>query len=69
MTVFLAEGTYAVGETAVFKPETRKFSETERLTIRSEVLPDDTEWHTGRMPTLIHTMPLAKRGFTFGMDI
>lgn len=69
MTVFLGEGTYAVGETATFKPETRKFSEAERLTIRAEVLPDDPEWHTGRMPTLIHTMPLAKRGFTFGMDI
>ena len=62
ITVILAKGTYAVGETATFKPETRKFSKTERLTIRAEVLPDDPEWHTGRMPTLIHTMQLAKRG-------
>jgi hypothetical protein len=30
-----------------------------RLTIRAEVLPDDPEWHIGRMPSLIHTMPLS----------
>ena len=69
MTVILSEGTYAVGETATFKPAGRKFSKTDRLTIRAEVLPDDPDWDTGRMPTLIHTTPLAKRGFTFGMDI
>jgi hypothetical protein len=69
MTVILSEGTYAVGETATFKPNDRKFSKTDRLTIRAEVLPDDPNWDTGRMPVLIHTMPLAKRGFTFGMDI
>jgi hypothetical protein len=50
---------YAVGETATFKPVQRRFTKTERLTIRAEVLPDDSEWHTGRMPTLIHTLPLA----------
>jgi hypothetical protein len=58
MTVVLSEGIYAVGETTLIKPERRTFSKTERLTIRAEVLPDDPEWHTGRMPTLIHTMPL-----------
>jgi hypothetical protein len=60
MTVVLSEGIYAVGETTLLKPERRSFSKTERLTIRAEVLPDDPEWHTGRMPTLIHTMPLPK---------
>ena len=67
MTIILAEGVYAVGETAVFKPEGRTFTQTDRLTIRAEVLPDDPEWHTGRMPTLIHTLPLGGRGLIFGM--
>ena len=58
MTIFLSEGIYAVGETTLLKPERRSFSKTERLTIRAEVLPDDPEWNIGRMPTLIHTMPL-----------
>jgi len=58
MTIMLSEGIYAVGETTLLKPERRSFSTTERLTIRAEVLPDDPEWHAGRMPTLIHTMPL-----------
>jgi hypothetical protein len=58
-TIILSEGVYAVGETAVFKPANRFFSKERRLTIRAEVLPDDPNWHTGRMPTLIHTMPLS----------
>ena len=60
VTVVLSEGIYAVGETTLLKPERRTFTRTDRLTIRAEVLPDDPEWHTGRMPTLIHTMPLPK---------
>jgi len=39
MTVILSEGVYAVGETATFKPVQRRFTKTERLTIRAEVLP------------------------------
>lgn len=60
MTIVLSEGIYAIGETTLLKPERRSFSQTERLTIRAEVLPDDPEWHTGRMPALIHTMPLPQ---------
>ena len=70
MTIILSEGVYAVGETATFKPERRTFTKTDRLTIRAEVLPDDSDWHTGRMPTLIHTLPLTgprARGLIFGM--
>jgi hypothetical protein len=70
MTVVLSEGVYSVGETATFKPTRRSFTKTDRLTIRAEVLPDDPEWHTGRMPTLIHTLPLTgpkARGLVFGM--
>jgi hypothetical protein len=58
MTIVLSEGIYAVGETTLLKPERRSFSKAERLTIRAEVLPDDPEWNTGSMPTLIHTMPI-----------
>jgi hypothetical protein len=59
MNILLSEGIYAIGETTLLKPESRAFSKTERLTIRAEVLPDDPEWHIGRMPTLIHTLPLS----------
>ena len=58
VTIVLAEGIHALGETIFIRPEGRTFTKAARLTIRSEVLPDDPEWHTGRMPTLIHTMPL-----------
>lgn len=57
LTVILAAGIYAIGETTLLKPELRSFSATARLTLRAEVLPDDPAWHTGAMPTLIHTMP------------
>jgi len=70
MTIILAQGVYAIGETVVFKPERRTFTQSNRLTIRAEVLPDDPDWHTGRMPTLIHTLPLEgprARGLVFGM--
>ena len=60
VTIVLTEGIHAIGETTLLKPERRSFTKTARLTIRAEVLPDDPEWHTGRMPTLIHTMPLPK---------
>lgn len=59
VTIVLSEGVYAVGETTLLKPERRSFSRKERLTIRAEVLPDDPEWDAGRMPTLIHTLPLS----------
>lgn len=70
VTVYLSEGVYAVGETANFKPVKQRFSKADRLTIRAEVLPDEAEWHTGRMPTLIHTLPLGLPGASpleFGM--
>ena len=67
MTIILSEGVYAVGETAVFKPEGRTFTKANRLTIRAEYLSDDPDWHAGRMPTLIHTLPLGGQGLIFGM--
>lgn len=59
-TIILAEGIHAIGEAVSFKPESRSFTKSERLTIRAEVLPDDPAWNTGRMPTLMHTMPLKQ---------
>jgi hypothetical protein len=69
LTIVLSEGIYAVSETVRFKPEHRSFSSTARLTIRAEVLPDDPVWHTGRMPTLIHTMELPEGGAASGIEI
>jgi len=60
MSIVLTEGIHVIGETTLLKPERRAFTSTARLTIRAEVLPDEPEWHTGRMPTLIRTMPLPK---------
>ncbi len=76
-TILLDEGIYAVNETAVFKPAL-PYSKVGRLSIRAAVLPDDPDWHTGRMPTLIHTMPLSQEwngrpdpfgGVAYGMQI
>ncbi|MCX7604906.1 MAG: hypothetical protein N2036_12590 [Bryobacteraceae bacterium] len=60
VTVYLSEGIYSIGETTLLRPERRRLSKDARLTIRAEILPDDPEWDTGRMPTLIHTMPLPE---------
>ncbi|MDO6415267.1 hypothetical protein Q4F19_12815 [Sphingomonas sp. BIUV-7] len=60
VTIILKEGVYAIEETARLHPEGRLFSKTDRLTIRAEILPDDPQWDMGRMPTLIHTLPLKK---------
>jgi hypothetical protein len=59
MAIVLTEGIHAIGETTQLKPASRTFSKADRLTIRAEVLPDDPDWHIGRMPTLIHTLPLS----------
>jgi hypothetical protein len=69
VAVLLSEGIYALGETVTFKPSSRSFTKNGRLTIRAEVLPDDPEWHTGRMPTIIHTMPLPEGGASTGIAI
>lgn len=58
-TIFLSEGVHAIGEPVILKPERRSFTREARLTIRAEVLPDDPDWNAGRMPVLIHTLPLS----------
>lgn len=59
ITIYLSQGVYALNEPSTFHPFKRQFTKTARLTIRAEILPDDPEWNTGSMPTLIHTMPLS----------
>jgi hypothetical protein len=77
VTLVLDEGIYSVNETALFQPA-RRFTRSERLTIRAAVLPDDPDWSPSRMPTLIHTMPLSADwngrpdpfgGVAYGMQI
>jgi hypothetical protein len=60
MTIVLAEGVHVINETAILQPQRRAFSRVERLTIRAEILPDDASWHIGRMPTLVHALPLSQ---------
>ena len=59
ITAILSEGVYIVDETVRLAPDNRRFTEDSRLTIRAAVLPDDPEWNIGRMPTLIHSLPLS----------
>jgi hypothetical protein len=58
LTVIMTEGIHAIAETALFSPAPGRFSRDERLVIRAEMLPDDAAWDHGRMPTLIHTLPV-----------
>jgi len=58
VTIFLAEGIYGLDATVTFQPVNWHFTKDERLTIRAEYLPDDTEWNPGKMPVIISTMPL-----------
>src|SRR5690242_12872700 len=58
VTILLAPGVYAFEETTILQPTKRSFTKENRLTIRAEILPDDTDWNTGSMPTIIHAMPL-----------
>lgn len=57
VTVFLSEGMYALDTTVRFDPAKWKFTRENRLTIRAEVLPDDKDWHQGKMPVVISVMP------------
>lgn len=60
-TIVLREGIHVIDRTVRMSPAPGRFSAAARLTIRSEILPGDADWHVGRMPTLIHTMPLSDK--------
>jgi hypothetical protein len=57
ITIYLAGGVYGMAETAKFNPSRWQFSKEDRLTIRSEKLPDDSNWNPGDMPVIVSTMP------------
>jgi hypothetical protein len=59
ITVYLSSGVYGMSETADFNPINWKFSKANRLSIRAEILPDDTNWTPADMPILISTMPFS----------
>ncbi len=62
-TIILSEGVYPLTETVLFK--NNKFSVGNRLTIRAEILPDDTNWNPQRMPiitTIIAGTPMPGDG-------
>jgi hypothetical protein len=57
ITIYLSKGVYGIAETANFSPSKWQFSNKERLIIRAEKLPDDTDWNPGDMPVMVSTMP------------
>jgi hypothetical protein len=59
ITVYLSSGVYGMNETADFNPVNKKFSKTNRLIIRAEIVPDDISWNPSDMPILISTMPFS----------
>lgn len=58
ITIYLSEGIYGLDATVTFHPANWRFSKTDRLTIRAEILPDDSIWNPAKMPVIISTMPL-----------
>ena len=54
-TIILSEGVYALTETVIFS--NNKFTKQNRLTIRAEILPDDTSWNPQRMPIITTIIP------------
>lgn len=76
ITILLSEGIYGLDATVTFHPANWWFSKTERLTIRSEVLPDEPAWGPAKMPVIISTMPLnfkpmgsSDPGTSYGIQI
>jgi hypothetical protein len=58
-TIILTEGIHVIDRTLEIAPRAGRFTSDARLTIRAAVSPGESGWHVGRMPTLIHTMPLS----------
>lgn len=59
ITVYLSSGIYGLNETADFNPVNHKFTKTNRLVIRAEILPDDISWNPSDMPIIISTMSFS----------
>lgn len=58
ITIYVSEGIYGLDATATFHPANWHFTKEQRLTIRAEFLPDNTDWDPGKMPVIVSTMPL-----------
>lgn len=55
-TIFLSEGTHLLTQTVVFTND--KYTLSNRLVIRAEVMPDDADWTPQKMPTVVTAVPL-----------
>lgn len=55
-TIILSEGIYLLTQTVLFNND--KYSHNNRLIIRAEVMPDDTDWTPSKMPVVITAVPL-----------
>ena len=55
-TIILSEGIHILTQTVLFNND--KYSVTNRLVIRAEVMPDDADWTPNKMPVIITAVPL-----------
>ncbi|MFD2582397.1 hypothetical protein ACFSR6_07850 [Pedobacter vanadiisoli] len=56
-TIFLSEGLHLLTQTVVFT--NNKYTVKDRLVIRAETMPDDTDWMPQKMPVVMTVVPLV----------
>jgi hypothetical protein len=73
-TIVIAAGLHVLGSSVVVR-NLRQYTQEERLTIRAEVLPNESKWTPHHMPVLVSTQKgsddgegLAARGLTIAID-
>ncbi|HEY4150892.1 MAG TPA: hypothetical protein VGM41_18265 [Chitinophagaceae bacterium] len=59
--IILSEGVRLLIETALFT--NNKYSSTNRLVIRADIMPDDNNWKPQRMPIIVTVVPLKPGAF------
>lgn len=57
-TIILSEGVHLLTQTVIFTND--KYTLQNRLIIRAEVMPDDTDWTPQKMPVIVTATPLEK---------
>jgi hypothetical protein len=60
ITVYLSPGVYGLNETVTISSTKKKFTSKNRLVIRAEILPDDSNWQPSDMPIILSTMPFSE---------
>lgn len=55
-TIFLSEGVHLLTQTVVFSND--KYTLTNRLVIRADIMPDDAEWTPQKMPVIVTAVPM-----------